>query len=69
MRQLTFVTDRRTDGLASWHKREMYIITSRAKNKKKNAANYRSRFRLTMRLMMMKFMHGSAADIVVTATS
>ena len=30
MRQLTFVTDRRTDGLASWHKREMYIITSRA---------------------------------------
>ena len=26
MRQCTSVTDRRTDGLASWHKREMYIL-------------------------------------------
>jgi len=33
MRQCTSVTDRRTDRLASWHKREMYsvYITSRAK--------------------------------------
>ena len=26
MRQCTSVTDRRTDGMASWHKREMYIL-------------------------------------------
>jgi len=26
MRQCTSVTDRRTDGLASWHKREIYIL-------------------------------------------
>ena len=26
MRQCTSVTVRRTDGLASWHKREMYIL-------------------------------------------
>ena len=26
MRQCTSVTDRRTDGLASWHKHEMYIL-------------------------------------------
>jgi len=26
MRQCTSVTDGRTDGLASWHKREMYIL-------------------------------------------
>ena len=26
MRQCTSVPDRRTDGLASWHKREMYIL-------------------------------------------
>jgi len=26
MRQCTSVTDRRTDGLASWHKRNMYIL-------------------------------------------
>jgi len=30
MRQCTSVTDGQTDGLASWHKREMYGITSRA---------------------------------------
>ena len=26
MRQCTSVTDRRTDGLASWHKRELYVL-------------------------------------------
>ena len=35
MRQCTSVTDRRTDGLASWHKREMYITSCAKKIERK----------------------------------
>jgi len=34
MRQCTSVTDRRADGLASWHKREMYILHLALKTKR-----------------------------------
>jgi len=38
MRQCTPVTDRRTDGPASWHKREMYILHLALKIKRRRGA-------------------------------